>query len=230
MKQTILVIDDDIELTTRLERYLKDFDFKVEAVTHSEKGLQYLQEKKPKLVILDVMLPDMNGLDVCKQIRKNSQIPIIILSARGEVTDRIIGLELGADDYIKKPFEPRELVTRIQTVLRRSYELSDHPNPCLDFGDLKVDLDSHTVYLNDQLIELTSTEFHLLSLFIKNPGKVASRDYIMESVNGIEWESYNRSVDVLIHKLRHKLNDDPRHPTYLKTVRGTGYIFLGKIK
>ncbi len=173
------------------------------------------------------MLPDMTGFDVCKEIRKTSEIPVIILSARGETTDRVVGLEIGADDYLPKPFEPRELVARIQSVLRRSGE--EQPAvTILVFDGLQVDLEKHQVLLDGSPVELTSTEFELLKLFVQNAGKVLNRDLIMETIAGIEWESYNRSVDVLVHKLRHKLNDDSKSPRYLKTIRGTGYLFLGK--
>lgn len=226
MKQTILIIDDDEQLIKRLQTYLEGFDYEVLTALHPAEGLKILSDSKPHLVILDVMLPDMNGFEVCKEIRKTSEIPVIILSARGETTDRVVGLEIGADDYLPKPFEPRELVARIQSVLRRSKE--EQPTATtLTFDGLTVDFEKHRVLLDDDPVELTSTEFALLKLFVQNAGTVLNRDVIMETVAGIEWESYNRSVDVLVHKLRHKLNDDSKHPRYLKTVRGTGYLFLG---
>ena len=227
MKQTILIIDDDEQLIKRLQAYLEGFGYDVVTATHPAQGLQIFNDSKPHLIILDVMLPDMTGFDVCKEIRKTSDIPVIILSARGETTDRVVGLEIGADDYLPKPFEPRELVARIQSVLRRSRE--EQPAvTTLIFDGLQVDLDKHQVLLDGVPVELTSTEFELLKLFVQNAGKVLNRDLIMETIAGIEWESYNRSVDVLIHKLRHKLNDDSKSPKYLKTIRGAGYLFLGK--
>ena len=227
MKQTILIIDDDEQLIKRLQAYLEGFGYDVVTATHPAQGLQIFNDSKPHLIILDVMLPDMTGFDVCKEIRKTSDIPVIILSARGETTDRVVGLEIGADDYLPKPFEPRELVARIQSVLRRSRE--EQPAvTILIFDGLQVDLDKHQVLLDGVPVELTSTEFELLKLFVQNAGKVLNRDLIMETIAGIEWESYNRSVDVLIHKLRHKLNDDSKSPKYLKTIRGAGYLFLGK--
>jgi two-component system phosphate regulon response regulator OmpR len=149
-----------------------------------------------------------------------------MLTARGEVTDRIAGLESGADDYLPKPFEPRELVARIQSVLRRT-DVGEG-SPILTFGLLTVNTEIQEVTIGGELIDLTSTEYELLTLFIKNPGKVLNRDQIMEWVSGIEWELFNRSVDVLVSRLRGKLRDDPKHPIYLKTIWGTGYLFLGR--
>ncbi|MBU3916061.1 response regulator transcription factor [bacterium] len=226
MKQTVLVIDDDEKLNDLLEDYLAKYGFEVISSTHPIEGLELIRSKAPDLVILDVMLPEMDGFEVCKKIRQDSSIPIIMLTARGEITDKVVGLELGADDYLPKPFEPRELVARIQSVLRRSGNISN--SPLLVFNDLTVNLENHEVRIKEEIIDLTSTEFELLTLFVKHPGKVLNRDQIMEWVSGIEWESFNRSVDVLVSRLRQKLKDDPKHPVYLKTIWGTGYLFLGK--
>lgn len=224
--QKILIIDDDERLLERLQNYLNGFGFETFTACHPESGLKTLESVNPQLVILDVMLPEMSGFEICKEIRKTSDIPVIILSARGEVTDRVVGLEIGADDYLPKPFEPRELVARIQSVLRRSRDRKKISNTFICKG-LKVDINSYSVWLDDNPVELTSTEFELLKLFIQNVGKILNRDYIMETISGIEWESYNRSVDVMVHKLRSKLGDDSKKPVYLKTIRGAGYIFLG---
>lgn len=226
MKQKILIIDDDEQLNQLLNEYLTQFGFQVEYAANPILGLELFERNPPDLIILDVMLPEMDGFNVCKKIRQNSAVPIIMLTARGEVTDKVVGLELGADDYMPKPFEPRELVARIQSVLRRSH--SETKSSLLVFGDLQVNLENHEVFIGSERIDLTSTEFELLSLFVRNPGKVMSRDQIMEWVSGIEWESFNRSVDVLVSRLRHKLKDDPKHPVYLKTIWGTGYLFLSK--
>lgn len=229
MKEKILIIDDDEKLNSLLSDYLIKFGFHPLSADHPNQGLKILKEEEPNLVILDIMLPDMDGFEVCKIIRKESNIPIIMLTARGDLTDRVVGLEIGADDYLAKPFEPRELVARIQSVLRRA----DHPKKNethLVFGGLDINLENHNVMLDGQPLELTSTEFELLTLFVKHPGKVLDRDKIMDWVSGIEWESYNRSVDVLVSRLRQKLRDDPKHPVYLKTIWGTGYLFLGKEK
>ena len=224
MKQKILVIEDDEKLIELLSDYLSNFNFEVIAATHPAKGMEMIPDAKPNLVILDIMLPGMDGFEVCKLIRKNSSLPIIMLTARGVVMDKIVGLELGADDYLPKPFEPRELVARIQSVLRRT---KDKPQQeALTFGNLTINLSNHDVKLNGNPLTLTSTEFELLSLFANHPGKVLSRDHILESVQGIAWESFNRSVDVLVSRLRQKLGDDPKHPVFLKTIWGTGYLFF----
>ncbi len=222
----ILIIDDDKKLNTLLSDYLLKFGFKVTTATHPEKGLKILKMELPDIIILDIMLPDMNGFEVCREIRKEYSVPIIMLTARGEVTDRIVGLELGADDYLPKPFEPRELVARIQTILRRVQ--GDVKTEIRKFGELTVDFRKHSVLLNDKHIELTTAESEILFLFIKNAGKVLNRDQILNQIRGFEWESFNRSVDVLISRLRHKLNDDPNHPRYIKTIWGTGYMFIGE--
>ncbi|MBU2514997.1 response regulator transcription factor [bacterium] len=226
MKPKILVIDDDEKLNELLTGYLDRYGFEVDTTTTPTNGLELIASYEPNLVILDVMLPEMDGFEVCKAIRRESSVPIIMLTARGEVTDKVVGLEIGADDYMPKPFEPRELVARIQSVLRRSK--SESRSAILTFGELTINLENHDVSIGNESIELTSTEFELLTLFVKNPGKVLNRDQIMEWVSGIEWESFNRSVDVLVSRLRQKLGDDPKHPRYLKTIWGTGYLFLGK--
>ncbi len=226
MNQKIIIIDDDEKLCELLIDYLSKYGYQVLTSPLPSEGIELIDKHKPDLIILDVMLPEMDGFEVCKKIRQDSSIPIIMLTARGEVTDKVVGLELGADDYMPKPFEPRELVARIQSVLRRSK--ADDISSVLKFGELTVNLENHEVIINGEEIELTSTEFELLTLFVKHPGKVLSRDQIMEWVSGIEWESFNRSVDVLVSRLRHKLMDDPKHPIYLKTIWGTGYLFLGK--
>jgi len=226
MKKKILVIDDDEKLTRLLSEYLSTFGFSVTCANHPDEGLNQVQYQKPDLVVLDIMLPDKDGFEVCRLIRNQSAVPVIMLTARGDLTDKVVGLELGADDYLSKPFEPRELVARIQTVLRRGGKRFE--KGIFKTDSLYVDLDKHEVKIGDETIDITSTEFELLELFIKNAGKVLSRDTIMESVRGIEWESYNRSVDVLVSRLRNKLKDDPKHPHYLKTIWGTGYLFLAQ--
>ena len=225
MNKKLLLIDDDSKLNSLLSEYLKKFGFDVHTVTHPEKGLQYLTEHQPDLIILDIMLPDMNGFEVCRRIRKNYTTPIIMLTARGEVTDRIAGLEIGADDYMPKPFEPRELAARIQTILRRG--TLQQETEILTFGALLINLAGHSATLSEQQIDLTTAEFEILKYFSDNPGKVLSRDDIMDQIRGIEWDAFNRSVDVLVSRLRQKLNDDPKNPRFIKTIWGSGYMFIG---
>ncbi|MFC1569532.1 response regulator [bacterium] len=224
MKENILVIDDDEKLNALLGDYLTDFGYQVNTVTHPLDGLEKIKREAPDMVILDIMLPDMDGFEVCREIRKVSTVPVIMLTARGEVTDRIVGLEIGADDYLSKPFEPRELVARIQSVLRR---LSTHSASVLRFHELKVDLQKQSVVLYDEQILLTTMEFELLRLFVENPGKVFTRDHIMDALRGMDWNAFDRSIDVLLSRLRQKLNDDPKDPKWILTIRGTGYKFIG---
>jgi len=224
----ILVIDDDRKLNDLLTAYLPQFDMQVISATHPDEGLACLRKHSPSLVVLDLMLPGRDGLAVCREIRHESSVPIIMLTARGDLPDRVAGLELGADDYLSKPFEPRELVARIQTVLRRSGETRV---PRLSWERFRadaliVDLRSRTAWLDGTVLDLTTTEFEILALFLHHPGTVMNRDQIMESVRGIDWDAYNRSIDVAVSRLRHKLNDDPKRPRYFKTIWGTGYLFL----
>jgi DNA-binding response OmpR family regulator len=225
MNKNILIIDDDEKLNRLLKEFLSKFGFRVMSATLPEKGLLLLNRETYDLVILDVMLPGMDGFQVCREIRKNMDLPVIMLTARGEVTDRIVGLELGADDYLPKPFEPRELVARIQSVLRRSSDKIRSRK--IEIGDMIVDLDKQLVTLNGKELDLTTMEFALLALFVKHPHKLLTRDRIIESLRGLEWEAYDRSVDVLISRLRQKLGDDRKNPKCIKTVWGSGYKFIG---
>jgi DNA-binding response OmpR family regulator len=222
----IIVIDDDEKLNNLLRDYLAKFNFQVAAYTHPEKGIQAIKKQQPDLIILDIMLPDMDGFEVCKKIRQDYSIPLIMLTARGEVADRIVGLELGADDYLPKPFEPRELVARIQSILRRNHQKPK--SHMARIGDLQINFSRHQVMLKGQPVELTSAEFEILKLFIRRAGIVLSRNQILEHLWDIEWDVYNRSVDVLISRLRQKLGDNPRNPKYIKTIWGSGYMFIGE--
>ena len=194
-KSKILVIDDDKKLCNLLKEYLVKFDLKVESTTIPEEALKLISSYSPDLVILDVMMPEMDGFEVCKEIRKESSVPIIMLTARGDVTDRIVGLELGADDYLPKPFEPRELVARIQTILRRSSAPVKQEK--VEYGNLMIDFSKQSAALEGMDLDLTTAEFEILSLFIKKAGKVLNREVILDSLKGIEWEVFNRSIDVL---------------------------------
>lgn len=224
MNKTILIIDDDERLNDLLKKYFTQFNFKVTSVIHPDQCFKYLKNNKPDIIILDIMLPDMNGFDVCRKIRELYRIPIVMLTARGDVSDRIVGLELGADDYIPKPFEPRELLARIQAVLRRNTQ--QEKKDVMKFGNLTVDFNKYMAYLFNKDLNLTTMEFEILSVFIKNRGNVLNRDQIMDKLKGIDWVSFDRSIDVLISRLRQKLQDDPKNPEYIKTVWGIGYIFV----
>ncbi len=225
MTTVILIIDDDAKLNQLLKDFLTDFGFEVMTATRPSTGLKKLKQISPDLVILDIMLPEMDGFEVCKTVRQISNVPIIMLTARGEVTDRVVGLELGADDYLAKPFEPRELVARIQSVLRRTRPTGAAQN--LTFNRLTIDLDKRSALLDDHPVDLTTNEFAALALLARNAGRVLNRDQILQELRGIDCDAFNRSVDIAISRLRQKLNDDPRSPEFIKTVWGTGYIFIG---
>jgi DNA-binding response OmpR family regulator len=221
----ILVIDDDEKLNALLKEYLSKFGFEVFSAIHPADGLKLLEKISPDLVVLDVMMPDMDGFEVCREIRKNNNIPIIMLTARGELTDKVVGLELGADDYLAKPFEPRELVARIQVILRRINAPS--PSEKLKVGRLELFPDKYLAKIEDKQLEISTLEYILLELLVKNKGKVLSRDQIMDNLHGIDWQVFDRSIDVLISRLRQKLNEDLKNPEYIKTIRGVGYQFIG---
>jgi len=220
----VLIIDDDERLNAVLTEYLGQFGFSVRAATHPEAGLRSLKLDPPDLLILDVMLPGMDGLAVCKKIRESSRVPIIMLTARGDVSDRIVGLELGADDYLSKPFEPRELVARMQAVLRRG---TQDEAEIIHAGPLEVNWTTRSALLNGRALELTTAEFELLGFLVRNRGKVLSRDRIISGTHGINWEAFDRSIDVLISRLRQKLGDDHKRPAFIRTVWGVGYSFIG---
>jgi len=226
MESTILIIDDDEKLNRLLTDFLGEFGFKTLTAIDSEDGLKKLSRKSPDLVILDVMLPGMDGFEVCKTIRQHSLVPIIMLTARGELMDKVVGLELGADDYLPKPFEPRELVARIHSVLRRAQKI-DRTRP-QSFDRLEIDFSRHIVKLDGNNVDLTTNEFAALALLAGNPGKVFNRDEILQELRGIDCDAFNRSVDITMSRLRQKLNDDPKTPAFIKTVWGTGYVFIGE--
>ena len=221
----ILIIDDDEKLNRLLTDYLSKMGFTVLTATLPSAGLEKLEEETPDLVILDVMLPEMDGFEVCRTIRQSSSVPVVMLTARGEVMDRVVGLEIGADDYLPKPFEPRELVARIQAILRRIQTKSK--SGIKTIGALCIDSHKYEVRVDDKLVHLTLNEFECLVLLVKNKGKVLNRDQIIEELRGIEWDAFNRSVDITMSRLRQKLGDDPKNPRFIKTIWGTGYLFIG---
>jgi two-component system phosphate regulon response regulator OmpR len=223
----ILIIDDDAELSDLLSEFFESQNALVATAERPSIGLKKLREFHPDVIVLDVMLPEMDGFETAKKIREISNVPIIMLTARGEVNDRITGLETGADDYLSKPFDVRELWTRIQVVLRRTMKDAG-TGGLYNFDGLEVDVNTQSARLDGQPLELTTAEFEMLRLFAENPQKPLDRDFMMEQTRGIPWESFNRSVDVVVSRLRQKLGDDPRHPRFLKTIWGTGYMFIGR--
>lgn len=218
----ILLVDDDQGLAPPLREYFARFDLDLLSAQHPEEGLRILREEAPDLVILDLMLPDMDGFDVCRIIRRESEVPIVMLTARGEVADRIVGLELGADDYLPKPFEPRELVARIQRILKRVGGRSSAHEGHWRFPDLHIDRECQAAWVKGEEVKLTHMEYRLLELLASRPARPFSRDDILNALRGVDAELYTRAVDVLVSRLRQKL----RPTDFIKTVRGAGYSFV----
>jgi OmpR family response regulator RpaB len=224
----ILLIEDDNLMAARLSRYFKHFDLHISHAQTPMLGLEMLAQQSPKLVLLDIMLPQMNGFEVCRRIRAKSEIPIIMLTARGELSDKVLGLELGADDYLDKPFEPRELVARIQRILRRITDvIAQESDPAIwMFEHLVISPKQHRVELNNNVLNLTGMEFQLLCLMAQSPGEVFSRDEILNRLKGFESDVFSRSVDILVSRLRQKLGDTAKQTQFIKTIRNAGYSFI----
>ncbi len=226
----ILVVDDDPGLRDLLKEYLASQGFEVEAVADGIAMEASMKLNSPDLVILDLMLPGEDGLSLARKLHAQGNVHIIMLSARGEDMDRIVGLEVGADDYLAKPFNPRELLARIRAVMRRSNEIED---PLLNdwqplqhkFGQFVLDLNTRSLQRNGEAIELTAGEFYLLRIFVEHPNRVLSRDQIMDKLKGYERSPFDRSIDVRITRMRRKIEEDPAAPSYIRTVWGEGYMF-----
>lgn len=216
----ILLIEDDIEIADLLTQYLSRYQMEVISYTHPKSALNSLSIESYDLVLLDLTLPDMDGLDVCKILRERSSIPIIISSARSDLGDKVIALELGADDYLPKPYEPRELVARIQSLLRRVN------GKTLQTSTETFRVEENGILKEGELLPLTRAEFELLSLLLKHRGQIISRDFIANNVESIQWESSERSIDVLISRIRQKIESNPKHPTLIRSIRGMGYQFI----
>lgn len=221
---TILIIEDEVELVRILRTYLEKVGFSVLTATRGDSGLAMWKLEHPDLVILDLNLPGMDGLEIAKTIRREDETPIIMVTARVEEADRLVGLELGADDYITKPYSPREVVARVKAVLRRA-GVNQLSSKVLRVEDLEIDLTAHTVRRAGELIELTPTEFSLLAAMAAQPGRTFSRLQLLESYQGASYEGYERSIDAHIKNLRAKIERDPRNPHYIETVFGIGYKF-----
>lgn len=223
----ILIIDDDVNLNSLLTEYLQSFGHKLVSETTAAAGRKHLRRELPDLLILDVMLPDTDGLTLCREFSAEYDLPIIMLTARGEVADRVMGLEFGADDYLPKPFEPRELVARIQSVIRRARDRVQ--SEVLVCDGLRLETETRRVELDGNDVELTTMEFELLKGLMESRGRVMSRDRLIERLRGIESDIYDRSIDMLISRLREKLGDEPRQPRFIRTVRMGGYQFVGAV-
>ncbi|WP_198971263.1 response regulator transcription factor [Xylophilus sp. ASV27] len=233
MTTQLLMIEDDARLAQMVGEYLTQSGFSVAHAGDGLGGLERLQGEgggaAPDLVILDLMLPDIDGLEVCRRIRalpgSAAQVPVLMLTAKGDPMDRIIGLELGADDYLPKPFEPRELLARIRAILRRRTEGAAPSARCMRFGTLEIDRDARTVTIAGQPADLTSYQFDLLIALAERAGRVLTRDQIMEAVRGRELEAFDRSIDVHMGRIRAAIEADAKNPKRILTVRGVGYVF-----
>jgi two-component system, OmpR family, response regulator CpxR len=231
MKQVdrILVIDDDVELCSLVGEYLEPEGFQIDAVYDGNRGLERALSGNYRLIVLDVMLPGMNGFDVLRKIRTTSRIPVLLLTARGEDVDRIVGLEIGADDYLPKPFNPRELVARIRAILRRTQageKTAEAGIPeALHVGDIDLDPATRTVLHKGQPVDLTSVEFNLLHVLLREAGRVVTRERLVDEVLSRKFSPFDRSIDMHVSKVRKKLGDSDNGTDHIKTVRGVGYIF-----
>ena len=228
--QQILIVDDDNGLRELLTDYLSREGYRVHAVANAEEMDRWLDGEQPDLLILDLMLPGEDGLSIARRLRAASDIPVIILSARGDEVDRIIGLEVGADDYLAKPFSPRELLARIRAVLRRQSTTpvaggasQAWPRPA--FGPFQLDLDAQRLMRDGEEVSLTAGEFNLLRIFVEHPNRVLDRDRLLDLLKGYEHSPFDRSVDVRVARLRAKIEDDSKAPKYIRTVWGQGYLF-----
>jgi DNA-binding response OmpR family regulator len=220
----VLVVDDDPGIVKLVRAYLEQAGFAVSVAYDGKKAMQIARHERPDLVILDLMLPEMDGYDVCRALRKESEVSIIMLTARVEESDKLIGLELGADDYVTKPFSPRELVARVRSVLRRAGGMPAKPER-LSHAEITVDLSRHLVEVRGQAIDLTPTEFDLLATLMEDPGRAFTRAQLLEAVQGYAYDGYERTIDVHIKNLRQKIEEDAGNPQRVKTVYGIGYKF-----
>jgi len=224
MSQTILVVDDEPEIVRLVRSYLEQDGYRVVTAYNGEEALYTARHEKPDLVVLDVLMPKMDGLEFTRRVRREQDVPIIMLTARADETDRIVGLEIGADDYVTKPFSPREVVARVRAVLRRAQPVDERePPPVRRVGPITLDRSAHTVTIAGEPADLTPTEFDVLDVLMGQPGRVYSRTEILEAVQGVAFEAYERTVDAHVKNLRQKIEPDPGNPNYILTVRGAGY-------
>lgn len=223
----LLVVDDDPGIRKLLTRYFSEQGMQVDTVGDGLAMDAWLAENETDLVILDLMLPGEDGLSLARRLRSEHKLPVVMISARGDEVDRIIGLEVGADDYLAKPFNPRELLARVRAVLRRNAPLDDATRAAeqFTFGPFRLDPDSRLLYRGDTEVELSRAEFDLLDMLVHHPNRALSRDFIMENLRGNERDPYDRSIDVRVTRLRHKIEEDPASPRYVRTVWGVGYQF-----
>ena len=222
LQRSVLIVDDDIKLVELLQVYFQKDGFIVYTAYDGLSALKIARDKQPDILVLDVMLPGMDGWDICRTLRRDSEVPILMLTARDEESDRLVGLELGADDYVTKPFSPKEVVARAKAILRRT-KRATVKSESIRMGDVVIDLEQYQVTKGGQAIELTPTEFKILELLAANPGRVFSRLQIVEQIQGYSFEGYERTVDAHVKNLRRKIEDNPKEPVYVHTVYGVGY-------
>lgn len=220
----VLIVEDEVKIARLVRDYLRQAGFDVLEATDGPSGLAMARAEKPDMIVLDLGLPGMDGLDVTRQLRATSAVPIIILTARTDESDRIVGLELGADDYVDKPFSPKELIARIRAVLRRA-DATLGGGELVRAGDMTIDIPKRRVTIGDDEVELTSTEFDLLLTLARRPGRIYTRAQLLDAVHGVSFDSYERSVDAHIKNIRRKIEPDPKRPTMVLTVYGVGYRF-----
>ncbi len=225
MADRVLIADDDREIVRTVRAYLEDSGFEVSAAHDGSSALAAFHNERPDLIVLDVMMPELDGLEVVRTIRRQSDVPIIMLTARVEEMDRLIGLELGADDYVTKPFSPRELVARVKGVLRRTKGPAVQQD-LIRIGGIQLDDQAHSVTLHGALVDLTPTEFSLLKVFMENVGRVMTRLQLIDTALGYSYDGYDRTVDAHIKNLRQKVETDPGNPEFIVTVYGVGYKFV----
>ena len=221
----ILLVEDEKAIREAVSAYLEREGYWVTEAEDGEIALEQFAKHRSDLIVLDLMLPKVSGEEVCRAIRNGSDVPIIMLTAKGEVEDRIVGLELGADDYLVKPFSPRELVARVRALLRRAHVDEEPLRDRLVFGPLEIDVAGHKAFLSGEELDLTASEFKLLTTLARYPGRVYSRMELVEKVLGYDFEGYERTIDSHVKNLRAKLDDDPKDPTFIYTVHGVGYRF-----
>jgi DNA-binding response OmpR family regulator len=222
--KTILLVDDEPKIRELARDYLEHAGFAVETAADGRAALTIARTRKPDLIVLDLGLPEVDGLEVIRTLRRDSSVPIVVLTARDDEIDKLLGLELGADDYVTKPFSPRELVARVRAVLRRA-EPADEPGDLIRAGDVTLDVGRMRVEAAGRVVELTPTEFALLATLARRPGRIFTRGQLLDALRGVDFESYERAIDTHVKNLRRKLEPDPRQPRYVLTVYGVGYRF-----
>lgn len=227
-KLLAIIVDDDEKIAKLIKTYFETSGFETLIARDGYTGLDAILSRQPDIVILDLMLPGIDGYEVCRRVRKESDVPIIMLTARDEEADRLVGLEIGADDYVAKPFSPREVVARAKAILRRSQKVSAKQQEIITSGRLRVDPERFEARIDNSLLDLTPTEFKLLEFLVSNAGRVFSRLQLVERVQGYAFDGYERTIDAHIKNLRKKIGDNPKAPSMIQTIYGIGYKFMGE--